>query len=229
MLSVFDAFRDVTLGTTLFRLLIAVLCGMAVGIERSYKNRPAGFRTHILVCTGACIASLTGLYLYLNMSYPTDMSRIGAQVISGLGFIGAGTIIVTKKNTIKGLTTAAGLWVCGVIGLAAGAGFYEGAILTTLLVLLTETLLASLGMRIQHQPEFQVIIHYNHTSALDKAARYIKDKDIAITNLQITSSNDSDIYVYSAFLHLRPTGYIDKEDLLLQISFIPGIISAEER
>ena len=162
MLSVFDAFRDVTLGTTLFRLLIAILCGMAVGLERSYKNRPAGFRTHVLVSVGACIASLTGLYLYLNAALPTDMSRIGAQVISGLGFIGAGTIIVTKKNTIKGLTTAAGLWVCGVIGLAAGAGFYEGAILTTLLVLFTEIALGALGLRIQHQPEFQVIIHYNH-------------------------------------------------------------------
>lgn len=229
MLSIFDGFRDINFATTLFRLLAAAACGMAIGLERSYKNRPAGFRTHILVCVGACIASMTGLYLYLNMGLPTDMSRIGAQVISGLGFIGAGTILVTKKNTIKGLTTAAGLWVCGVIGLSVGAGFYEGAIIATALVLITETLFARLSLLIRRESEFQVILHYNHTAALDKAARFIKDKSIAITNLQITGSNDTDIYVYSALLHLRPTSFVDHEDLLMQISYIPGVISAEER
>ena len=82
MLSIFDGIRDITPLSTTIRLLIAVLLGGLIGLERSYKNRPAGFRTHILVCIGATIASMTGIYLYLNMELPTDISRLGAQVVS---------------------------------------------------------------------------------------------------------------------------------------------------
>ena len=107
MLSFFDSFRDINTVNILFRMVFAVICGGVIGIERSIKNRPAGFRTHILIITGATAASLTGHYVYLVMGLPTDMSRLGAQVITGLGFIGAGTIIVTGARTVKGLTTAA--------------------------------------------------------------------------------------------------------------------------
>ena len=96
-------------------MILAFACGTVIGLERSYRNKPAGFRTHTLVCLAACIASLTGLYLYLIAHLPTDVSRIGAQIISGLGFLGAGTIVVTKRNTVKGLTTAAGIWTTGII------------------------------------------------------------------------------------------------------------------
>ena len=95
MLPIFNNLRDINSFTILFRMVLAVLCGAVIGIERSIKNRPAGFRTHILIIVGATTASLTGHYVYLVMSLPTDMSRLGAQVITGLGFIGAGTIIVT--------------------------------------------------------------------------------------------------------------------------------------
>ena len=101
MLSLFDGIRDLTPWSVVLRMVIASLLGMLIGLERSYKNRPAGFRTHILVCVGSCVASLTGIYLYLNVGMNTDISRIGAQVVSGLGFIGAGTILVTKKLTQK--------------------------------------------------------------------------------------------------------------------------------
>ena len=103
------------------RLLLASLCGTLVGLERSSKNRPAGFRTHILVCLGSAVAANTGSYLFIGLKLPADVSRISAQVITGLGFIGAGSIIITKKLTIKGLTTAAGLWVTGIIGLCVGS------------------------------------------------------------------------------------------------------------
>ena len=115
------------------RLACALICGGIIGIERSYKRRPAGFRTHILICIGAAITTLTSQYLYLNMHYFTDMARLGAQVVAGIGFIGAGTIIVTKRQSVKGLTTAAGLWTSAIIGLAFGGGFYEGGILATVL------------------------------------------------------------------------------------------------
>lgn len=126
MLSLFDGLREVTLASAFVRLTLAVLCGGIIGMERSYKRRPAGFRTHILICIGAAITTLTSQYLYLNMHYFTDMARLGAQVVAGIGFIGAGTIIVTRRQRVKGLTTAAGLWTCAIIGLAFGGGFYEG-------------------------------------------------------------------------------------------------------
>ena len=107
MLSVFNNLREINTLTILFRMVLAIICGGLIGLERSVKNRPAGFRTHILIIVGATTASLTGHYIYLNMSLPTDMSRLGAQVITGLGFIGAGTIIVTGQKTVKGLTVGA--------------------------------------------------------------------------------------------------------------------------
>ena len=136
MLSVFDGLRSVTTLSVFVRLACAFICGGIIGIERSYKRRPAGFRTHILICIGAAITTLTSQYLYLNMHYFTDMARLGAQVVAGIGFIGAGTIIVTKRQRVKGLTTAAGLWALACMGLAIGAGFYECVVLCTVLIFL---------------------------------------------------------------------------------------------
>ena len=115
MLPIFDGVRDVTVLSTTLRMLLAVVCGGLIGLEREYKRRPAGFRTHILICLGAAMTTLTSQFLYLNLHYYTDMARLGAQVVAGIGFIGAGAIIVTRRRRVKGLTTAAGrrpLWAC---------------------------------------------------------------------------------------------------------------------
>jgi uncharacterized membrane protein YhiD involved in acid resistance len=108
MLNFLDSIRGLDTGAIALRMLLSCLCGAVIGLERSAKNRPAGFRTHILVCFASNIAALTGLYLYLELKIPSDISRISAQVITGLGFLGAGTIVVTKNLSVKGLTTAAG-------------------------------------------------------------------------------------------------------------------------
>ena len=126
------------------RMLLSVLCGGLIGIEREYKRRPAGFRTHILICLGAAMVSLTSQFLFLNMHYYLDVSRMSASVTAGIGFVGAGSIIVTRQQRVKGLTTAAGLWAAAIIGLAVGSGFYEGALLATVLVLLAEAFLSKL-------------------------------------------------------------------------------------
>ena len=145
MLSIFDSLRGLSLEAMMIRMLLAVLCGSIIGIEREFKRRPAGFRTHILICMGASITTLTSEYLLLVMNMNTDPARLGAQVIAGIGFIGAGTIIVTRHQRVKGLTTAAGLWAVAIVGLCIGSGFYEGAIMTTLLILIAEALFPSLG------------------------------------------------------------------------------------
>jgi len=227
MLGIFDGIRDITALSTMIRLLMAVLLGGLIGLERSYKNRPAGFRTHILVCIGASIASMTGIYLYLNMELPTDISRLGTQVVSGLGFIGGGTIIVINNRKIKGLTTAAGLWTCGIIGLAVGAGFYEGAILTTGLVLLAETAFSYLGSKITHNEAFKILLEYNDKNALNYVMRYCKNNRMAISNLEVTSMRDSAISVYSVILTVRPRDKVDKAKVISYINDIDGVISVE--
>ncbi len=109
MLHVFDAFRDISTLSVVIRLLMAVLCGGVIDWSE-YKRRPAGFRTHILICLGASVTTLTSHYLLLYMECYTDVGRLGAQVIAGIGFIGAGCILVTRNRRVRGLTTAAGLW-----------------------------------------------------------------------------------------------------------------------
>ena len=119
---------DITL-----RLIVALILGGCIGIERDYRSKDAGFRTHFLVALGSalfCIVSQYGFGFDLK-----DSSRVAAQVVSGIGFLGAGTIIF-QKNVVRGLTTAAGLWVTAAIGLACGTGMYMAAVITTFLVIL---------------------------------------------------------------------------------------------
>ena len=119
--------RELTLLSVILRVLVAAILSGIIGLERGMKNRPAGLRTYMLVCVGSCLIMLTNQYLF-QVSGAGDPMRLGAQVVSGIGFLGAGTIIVTKHNQIKGLTTAAGLWASAGVGLALGVGFYEAAI-----------------------------------------------------------------------------------------------------
>ena len=125
MLENLSFLRELTPLSVMFRILVAVLFGGLIGLEREYKRRPAGFRTHILICLGACMTTMTSQFLSFTMGYAVDLSRLGAQVVAGIGFIGAGTIIVTRQQRVKGLTTAAGLWSCAILGLTVGAGFFE--------------------------------------------------------------------------------------------------------
>ena len=140
--------RELNWASIVLRLTLAILCGGIIGIERGRKGRTAGFRTHVLVCIGATLTVLTNQYM---MQYfgGGDPARLGAQVINGIGFLGAGTIIVTAHNRIKGLTTAAGLWASACVGLAVGIGLYEVALVSGASIFLVLTLLhrSELGLR----------------------------------------------------------------------------------
>lgn len=124
------------------RLLFAMIIGLIVGIEREYTHRPAGMRTHILVALGSCVVMLTGQMIfaqYLPYGATPDPARLAAQVIAGVGFLGAGTIL-RDGASVKGLTTAASLWSVACLGLAVGGGYYVIALVGTVLVILTLTL-----------------------------------------------------------------------------------------
>ncbi len=118
------------------RVVLSAVLGGLIGSERGRHGRAAGMRTHILVCLGSAITSLTGLYAVETLGYTGDVFRISAQVVSGIGFLGAGTILVRNRSIVTGLTTAAGMWATASIGIAVGYGFYVGAIVASLLCLL---------------------------------------------------------------------------------------------
>ncbi len=122
---------------SILRLVVAVLVGSLIGSERARHGRAAGMRTHILVCLGACMTSLTSVYITRFAGLSGDVMRLPAQVISGIGFLGAGMIILKNNNMITGLTTAAGVWTTATIGIALGYGFYTGALAVSGLFLIT--------------------------------------------------------------------------------------------
>lgn len=126
------------------RLALPILLGSLIGAERARHGQAAGMRTHAIVCIGGALTALTSVFVSQSLGYEGDVFRISAQVISGIGFLGAGMIIVKGNNAIMGLTTAAGLWMTGAIGVACGYGFYGGALLCTLFGSLTMVLMAKL-------------------------------------------------------------------------------------
>ncbi len=227
MLKLFDSLRDLTPLTVVIRMLISFLCGGLIGLERSYKNRPAGIRTHMLVCIGSTIAAMTGIYLAVNRELPTDMSRLGAQVVSGLGFIGGGTILVTKSKKIKGLTTAAGLWASGIIGLAIGVGFFEGGLLAAAFVLCIEIFFTDIGSKLRTNAEFHLRLTYQEKTVLDQVLRCCKDNRFAISNLQVTGIYDLEAPVYTAIISLRSRKFTTIEALLARITEREGVLGAE--
>ena len=119
-------------GVAAFRILLALIIGGIIGMERGRHGRAAGMRTHILVCLGATLASMTGMYAFDMLKFGNDPLRLAAQVISGIGFLGVGTILIKGRFQITGLTTAAGIWCAATIGIALGIGYYEGALVTFL-------------------------------------------------------------------------------------------------
>lgn len=226
MLAILDPLRNTDLCSVTVKMFLAVICGGMIGIEREYKRRPAGFRTHMLICLGAAMTTLTSQYLLLDLGYQTDITRLGAQVVAGVGFIGAGTIIVSRHQRVKGLTTAAGLWTTAIIGLTLGAGFYEGAIVTTGLLLLAEVLFSRLEYRIvKNAPEVNLYVEFAQRKSLDDMLRLCQSQHAKTLNLEITRSADANT---CAIFTLRLSGKTTAAHLLEQIAAIDGITAAEE-
>ena len=229
MLSVFDSLRDVNMVSVTVRMFLAVLCGGIIGIEREYKRRPAGFRTHILICLGAAMTTLTSQFLYLELHYYTDMARLGAQVVAGVGFIGAGTIIVTRRQRVKGLTTAAGLWASAIIGLAIGGGFYEGALFATFLIILAELLFSKLEYRmLENAPEINLYMEYTDRSCLEQVLKLYREKNVKVLNMEITRATGSEHHNACAIFSLRLNKKCKVELLLDAIHRVEGVAAVEE-
>ena len=177
--------RELTVTEIILRVLISVVIGGLIGLERGMKNRPAGLRTYMLVCVGACVVMLTNQYTY-QVYQVGDPVRMGAQVISGIGFLGAGTIVVTSRNQIKGLTTAAGLWTAGGIGLAIGIGLYEVAIAASAAVFIILTVLHQLDFRVRKKAHIlEAYVELDQQTHLGNFLKEARDRGLEPSNVQL--------------------------------------------
>ena len=228
MISIFDFQRvDINLLTISVRLVVALICGGIIGIERERKRRPAGFRTHILICIGAAMTTLTSQYI-ISQGFYTDVARIGAQVIAGIGFIGAGTIIVTKRKNVKGLTTAAGLWASAIVGLCTGAGFIEGALITTVIIIIAELLLARFEyFMISNSRTITIFVEYSDTTKLTSIVETVKENSSYIRDIEITKSN-SENNTSCAIFSIQMPRRSSHEKMINLLSNIESVVSVEE-
>lgn len=177
--------RDINYVSILLRIILALICGGILGVERGRKNRPAGLRTYMLVCLGAAIVMMTNQYVYEYFG-TSDPVRMGAQVISGIGFLGAGTIITTGRNQVKGVTTAAGLWAAACCGLAIGIGFYEMALFGTISILAVMFIMQYADQRIRKRNKLmEVYMELEYQTPIGILIEYARNNGIDIFDLQI--------------------------------------------
>lgn len=171
--------------TQVFRILLAIILGAIIGFEREKYGRPAGLRTHMIVCVASTLAMLVSIYGFGNSSN-SDPARLAAQVISGIGFIGAGTIIRGDKD-ITGITTAATIWICAIIGLACGAGYYFGATITTILVLVILSCFTKIECKLSKgrrgNSNLIAVLKYDE-NIIEKVRQLFNDSDIVISSFE---------------------------------------------
>ena len=196
ILNIVEILRDFNVYSVIFRLVLATILSGIVGTERSKMGRAAGLRTHILVCLGATIASMTGLFVFNNYDGNGDITRIAAQVISGIGFLGAGTILVRNKS-VTGLTTAACVWATGAIGIAVGYGFYEAAMIGGLLIFFITGKLGNVDKKLYpNHNEISFYIEFEHPKKINSVLNIIKEKWNYIGDvILLQSRNNAEQYV----------------------------------
>ena len=220
--------REVTYLAIALRVVLAVVLGGLLGLERGLKNRPAGLRTYMLVCTGACLIMLTNQYV-CQVFGTGDPTRMAAQVVSGIGFLGAGTIIVTKHSQIKGLTTAAGLWTAAGVGLALGVGFYEAALAGGAAAFTVMTLLQRMDNKMHRKTKrMDIYFELDTQVSLGDFLRAARKLQLEASNVERESIGHSDgtVRCYTATLKMQTR--CNHADILEKLQDIPGIIWAEE-
>ena len=220
--------RELTYLSMTIRVLLSILLGGMVGLERGLKNRPAGLRTYMLVCLGACIVMITNQYVY-QIYGVGDPVRMGAQVISGIGFLGAGTIIVTVRNQIKGLTTAAGLWASACVGLALGIGLYEVAVLGSVCIFIILTLLHELDFRMRRSTKLvEVYVELKKSVPVGTFLEFARSNDIEPSNLQMQLENTTETDVLAFSVTLKGPKTFTHDDIMRTIRTMDGLGYIEE-
>ena len=218
MTEMLDYLRQLNTASLVLRLSLAMLCGGLIGFERERKRLPAGFRTYMLVCLGAALTMLLSQYESLMLSTQwnalaqeigirTDVSRFGAQVINGIGFLAAGTILVTAHQQVRGLTTAAGLWASACMGLAIGAGFYECVMIALPLIYLCMRVFPLVDNAIQERArELTLYIEFESFDQIGTILSFLKAQSVKVLDVEVIHRREDPAHHASAFflIHLLP-------------------------
>ena len=220
--------REVTYLAVALRVFVSVVVGGLIGLERGLKNRPAGLRTYMVVCLGACLVMLTNQYV-CQVYNTGDPVRLGAQVVSGIGFLGAGTIIVTRRNQIKGLTTAAGLWAAAGVGLAIGVGFYEAALAGGFAVFFVMTMLQKMDNRMHRNAKvLEVYIELDKSVALGDFLREVRAKNIEVKDTVREHDSENEEGTRAYFSTFKLTKRQNHLDVIEDVRQLPGVKYLEE-
>lgn len=221
--------REINTISIIIRLTLATICGGILGAERGRKKRPAGFRTHILVCIGAAMIMITSQYMSDILGMTGDASRMGAQVISGIGFLGAGTIMVVGKNEVKGLTTAAGLWACACMGLAVGISFYEGAILSCIFLYAVVTVLHRWDVHSRmHTRVLDIYVELEEVVGIANFMKVVKSDGTKITNVEVRKLDKLDSHTIAFSMTLTLAEKRDHNEYMMQLNNIDGVCCLKE-
>lgn len=224
-----DWLSGINIWSILVRLLLAVILGGIIGVERATKRHAAGFRTYILVCVGSAIAMLTNQFMLLQFG-GGDAGRLGAQVISGIGFLGAGTILVTSRNQIRGLTTAAGLWACACLGLAIGIGFYTVAICSLIIILLALTVLTYLENYFTHRTKsMDIHVELDTRMNLKDLIKYVRSNMMKVKSIEHNSAySSSGLSVYTISIELEKQNKLSHAQVIDSLKELEYVNYVEE-
>ncbi len=222
MESVFEYLRQLNTVSMMLRIVLAVVMGGLLGLERERKSSPAGFRTYMMLDT-------RWLTQAQALGVQHDVSRFGAQVINGVGFLGAGTIILTGRKRVKGLTTAAGLWASACLGLAIGAGFYECALASMAMIFVCMYVLpATERIIIARSRYMNILAELDRFEHFGGVANLLREEGVRVHDVDINKEKDS----HTAQLSVRLSVYLPKKynhmELLAKLSTLAGVVSIEE-
>lgn len=226
-LALLEYLRELNLVSVCLRFVLAVLCGGVIGLNQGRRHQAAGLRTHMLVCVGAASTMIVNQYLFLWAGHTGDPARLGAQVISGIGFLGAGTIIFTGKSQVRGLTTAAGLWASACMGLAVGVGYFEAALVMLAALYFVLILLNRWDeTRVRPSTAISLYLEFDSTHRFSSVLKGIHKLGwrvsefewVGRTNLEITAMR----------MVVQTDHHVDHAMVLSDIRDLPGVMFAEE-
>lgn len=231
--------RELNVWSMMLRIVFAMLLGGIVGIEREKKRRAAGFRTYMLVAVGAALTVMLGEYLaiMLNTAWckpgeepaKTDVVRFAAQVVNGVGFLGAGTILVTGRQEVKGLTTAAGLWASACMGIAIGAGFYECMLIGSLLIVVCMRILPGIeDIVISKSRNMNISLEMDTLENLGNIIGKIKAEGLKLYDVEIEKNVQKHITMFSVFLSVGLPKKVQHTEVLAMLSLLDGVVAIEE-
>jgi len=219
---------QVNIASIAFRLFLSIiLCG-AIGMERGLRNRPAGFMTYLLVGCGSALIMITNQYIatiYTNV----DPTRMASQVVSGIGFLGAGTIITTSKNEIRGLTTAAGLWAAAAVGLAVGIGFYGGAIIGSIFIIFSLMYLKKIDLYIKtHAKTMEIYLEYNEEFSMQNLSLYTEQSQYEIFDMEAGKIKTLNGEFGTLTFDVNFRHKVNHIKIIEEIRLLPGILYVRE-